>query len=45
MAGVWAADPHAAQSKRLPFRIKGTVVHGYARGGKELGFPTGMLNY
>eukprot|EP01122_Echinamoeba_exundans_P002062 TRINITY_DN12029_c0_g1_i1.p1 TRINITY_DN12029_c0_g1~~TRINITY_DN12029_c0_g1_i1.p1 ORF type:complete len:160 (+),score=33.33 TRINITY_DN12029_c0_g1_i1:89-568(+) len=44
MAGVWAADPNAPQSKRLPFRIKGTVVHGYARGGKELGFPTANFN-
>jgi FAD synthase len=29
------------QAARLPLYLKGKVVHGYARGGKELGFPTG----
>lgn len=30
-------------SSRLPLKLQGKVVHGFGRGSRQLGFPTGKL--
>lgn len=44
MAGVVENTPEYDPSSKLPLKLQGKVVHGFGRGSRQLGFPTGKLN-